>query len=378
MPEIPRIPSSTDPLQALELAQSKSTIPLDLVLRPDDGKAIRNLSGAAAVGEKLFLVGDEGTSIMRLRRDSVGYHREKTFDVTRLFDHVFADSDGKTGECDFEAVSLAGDRLWVIGSHTCGHGKLDPGKPDKMLRNLQRIQRPANRLMFGWLPVGADGAGKPPAKSGRHMKITPESNAARCKTHATNRLLTALTKGPNTWLAPYTRLPTKENGLDIEGLAVAGDRAWIGLRGPVVGEHAVIVDLRLQTKGRHVVPVPGSLCFHFLDLGGLGIRDLLLDGPNHLLVLAGMTMHRQGLAGLFRWNHAVSSSKTDLVFAAALTPLLRFDAGPIGDGPEAICFLPPPDGSVRDSDPRELLLVRDNPHPQRITGSTYHAEVYTI
>ena len=31
----------------------------------------------------------------------------------------------------------------------------------------------------------------------------------------------------------------QENGLDIEGIAVEGDRVWLGLRGPVLGGHAV-------------------------------------------------------------------------------------------------------------------------------------------
>ena len=42
------------------------------------------------------------------------------------------------------------------------------------------------------------------------------------------------------------RLPSKDNGLDIEGLAVLGNRVYLGLRGPVLRGRAIILELELE------------------------------------------------------------------------------------------------------------------------------------
>jgi hypothetical protein len=66
-------------------------------------------------------------------------------------------------------------------------------------------------------------------------------------------------------------LPSKENGLDIEGLAVGADCLMVGLRGPIVDSFAVVMEFALGSSGRvayrpavrHILRRPGaraSLC----------------------------------------------------------------------------------------------------------------------
>ena len=95
---------------------------------------------------------------------------------------------------------------------------------------------------------------------------------------------------------------------DIEGLAAAGGRLFLGLRGPVLRGWAVVLEvalaedpdrrstLRLQAIGPHGRPYRK----HFLHLGGLGIRDLCAQGTD-LLILAGPTMDLDGPVTVFRW-----------------------------------------------------------------------------
>ena len=45
-------------------------------------------------------------------------------------------------------------------------------------------------------------------------------------------------------LAPFLPIPGKDNGLDVEGIAVIGDRVYLGLRGPVLRGWAVVLELR--------------------------------------------------------------------------------------------------------------------------------------
>lgn len=106
-------------------------------------------------------------------------------------------------------------------------------------------------------------------------------------------------------------LPGKDNGFDIEGLAVVGDRIFIGLRGPVLRGWAVIVEiepkedegnvsqLKLKKIGRDDRPYRK----HFLQLNGLGVRDLCVQHSD-LLLLAGPTMDLDGASyglALDRW-----------------------------------------------------------------------------
>src|SRR5262249_43259516 len=44
----------------------------------------------------------------------------------------------------------------------------------------------------------------------------------------------------------FLSIPGKDNGFDIEGLAVVGDRIFIGLRGPVLRGWALILELELK------------------------------------------------------------------------------------------------------------------------------------
>src|SRR4030095_377034 len=89
---------------------------------------------------------------------------------------------------------------------------------------------------------------------------------------------------------------SKDNGLDVEGLAVHGDTLYIGLRGPVLRGWACVLEVLPTTDDRdptrlRVAAFSDGARYrkHLLDLGGLGVRDLCPDGDD-LLVLAGPSM----------------------------------------------------------------------------------------
>ena len=126
-------------------------------------------------------------------------------------------------------------------------------------------------------------------------------------------------------LAPFLAIPSKDNGLDVEGLAVHGDTLYIGLRGPVLRGWACVLEV-LPTPDDHD---PTRLRFaafndgtryrkHLLDLGGLGVRDLCPDGDD-LLVLAGPSMALSGSVRLHRWHRAAQAETSRVVRGAELT-----------------------------------------------------------
>ena len=50
-------------------------------------------------------------------------------------------------------------------------------------------------------------------------------------------------------LSPWLALPGKDNGFDIEGVAVSGERVFLGLRGPVLRGWAVVLELHPEEDG---------------------------------------------------------------------------------------------------------------------------------
>ena len=107
----------------------------------------------------------------------------------------------------------------------------------------------------------------------------------------------------------FLAIPGKDNGLDIEGLAVAEGSVFVGLRGPVLRGWTTLLEMAVgedddapSTLKLKEIGSNGSLYRkHFLDLGGLGVRDLCLDGDD-LLILAGPTMDLDGPVTVFRWR----------------------------------------------------------------------------
>lgn len=71
-------------------------------------------------------------------------------------------------------------------------------------------------------------------------------------------------------LRKFLDIPGKDNGFDIEGLAVTGNLVFIGLRGPVLRGWAVILELTLKETNHDngVVLKLESIRKHFLQLGG--------------------------------------------------------------------------------------------------------------
>ena len=95
---------------------------------------------------------------------------------------------------------------------------------------------------------------------------------------------------------PFTRIPSKENGIDIEGLAVAEDTLYVGFRGPVLrGNYVPVLVGRfsdLSSRGK----------LKFVRLGGLGIRSMLSVGKQGFLILAGPVGDGPGGYHLYHWD----------------------------------------------------------------------------
>ncbi|WP_219418856.1 DUF3616 domain-containing protein [Pseudonocardia nigra] len=307
-----------------------------------------NLSAVRTEGEHLWLAGDETATIERLVLDSASAPtcggQQRSFALADLVDLPGPPDE----EADIEGIARAGDWLWATGSHSLARRRVKPHHSEaKAVRRLAKVRRQANRFVIARLAVeiGADGRPEPVRKAadGRRSAVLGD-------------LADLLADDEH--LAPFLAIPSKDNGLDVEGLAAHGESIYVGMRGPVLRGWAVVLEIRpvpdSADPGRLVV---GDHRKHFLDLGGLGVRDLCPDGDD-LLVLAGPTMALSGPVRVYRWHGAATAETGRVVRDPELTVAATLPHGDGEDHPEGIALLAEP------ADAR-LLVVHDSPSPRR-------------
>ncbi|MBL8328685.1 MAG: DUF3616 domain-containing protein [Rubrivivax sp.] len=328
-----------------------------------------NLSGAAFSGDWLWVAGDEACGIDRLKRlaplgsESLRFGEVRDFALADLLDLPGAPED----EADLEGMAVSDGWLWVVGSHGFKRKNARPGLDHASnARRLSKVALDSNRRLLACLPIEPDQDGAPclvrEAKDGRR--------ARRLKGDARHNLLTrALADDPH--FGPYVDLPGKDNGFDIEGLAVDGQRLLLGLRGPVLRGWTALLEVAVEARNDHLRLVPldeqGTLVYkHFLQLDGLGIRDLHFSGDD-LYILAGPTMVLNGEIRVFKWpqaRQAMQANREPARFESALTESVSLPHGRGTNRAEAICDLPP---ELAGSKPRWLVLY-DAPGEDRREG----------
>ena len=328
-----------------------------------------NLSGAAFTGDWLWVAGDEACGLDRLRlldpvgREVLRFGEVRSFPLAGLLDLPGAADE----EADLEGLAVADGYLWVVGSHGL---KRKNTKPDRdhadNAKRLAKVALDGNRRLLACLPIEPDAQGEPclvrQAQDGRR--------ALRLKGNAQVNLLTqALVDDPH--FGPYMAIPGKDNGFDIEGLAVDGRRLLLGLRGPVLRGWSALLEIEVEALGNSLRLVPlddsGTLVRkHFLQLDGLGVRDLHFSGDD-LYILAGPTMVLNGEIRVFKWpaaRQSLAAHRDPVRFEAALTESVSLPHGRGTNRAEAICDLPPALAGRRPS----WLVLYDAPGADRRDG----------
>jgi hypothetical protein len=335
---------------------------VELRVHPETAPEIHtNLSGVQEDGPCLWAISDEGARIERLTATTDHDGRVTAFTAHRTF--ALADlvklPAGPDEEADLEGLARTGEWLWTVGSHSHKRKRIKPRhSPAKARKRLATVVREDNRFILARLPVVTGTDGLP--------EVVREAEDGRCAAilGGDGDAITDLL-GDDPHLAPFLSLPGKDNGLDIEGIAVLGDRVYLGLRGPVLRGWAVIIELRPDDDpgGERLRLLPfddGSLYrTHFLDLGGLGVRDLCPDGDD-LLILTGPTMDLDGPVRLVRWPRAADTGEPAVVAAGELRVLGELPYGEGEDHPEGMTLL-------KGADAERVLVVYDSPAPDRHT-----------
>ncbi|MDJ0806050.1 MAG: DUF3616 domain-containing protein [Gammaproteobacteria bacterium] len=238
----------------------KKIRPVELV---GDIEEDQDLSGLVIVDDFLLVGSDEGHAIQLLVRQQENVWRIQS--SIRL-------SDARD-ETDLEALCFAQDYLYAVGSHSRRRRvcKLDY-KAKKNLKRLTKVDRQKSRERLYRIPFDRQHGTFGTPKSISLMKLLRADPVMR----------------------RFVKIPSKENGVDIEGLAIANGCLYLGFRGPVLRSNLVPVwSLEFES--------PHKYQQLFVDLKGQGIRDMVTINAG-FLILSGPVNDMPGVFQLWYWD----------------------------------------------------------------------------
>jgi hypothetical protein len=344
------------------------TIPLKF--NPQHYDVVHDLSAARLVGSQLWLGSDETAHLECLTLEHNQGHGHRSVVVSQYLPLPHGDQQ----EIDIEGIAYADHYLWVLGSHSLKRKrvKAELSQPENIKR-LATISSEENRYLLGRIPL-VDGQ----LNQGCAHPAAPDQwlTAAQLKREKHgNQLTRTLRKDDH--LGEYLKasIPGKENGFDLEGIAVANDRIFLGLRGPVLRGWAVLLEVQVKARksGDLRLKKIGSdgerYRKHFINLKGEGIRDLCFWGDD-LLILAGPTLDLTGNTQIFRLPQALSALGENSLLEPQ--PIATIPGAYGADKAEGMTLLPGKEPAV--------LLVYDAPAPERldVEQSTVLADVFGL
>ncbi len=232
-------------------------------------------SAATGITPALFAAGSDEDNVLRLYRRQAGGPTVSAVNVSGFL------GVGRQDECDLEAATTVGNRVYWIGSHS---------------RNADGKARPARHVFFA-TEVRTNGPSVTLVPIGRPWRaLVPE--LARHPETAALRLDAA-----------SARAGEDPGGLNIEGLAAGPEGAlWMGFRNPVPAGRVLIIPLLNPDEVLQGTPARFGSPFR-PDLGGLGIRDLARRSDGEGWWILGGPAEGGGRHRLFIWDGSTAAPR---------------------------------------------------------------------
>lgn len=342
----------------------------DLDRLGSDKKLRDGLSALVLVEDTLWIAGDETARLERLSREASNLYANHVSFPLSAYIRLPA---GEEEEADIEGLDVSDGYLWLVASHSLKRSNPKPGKTvAENRKRLRLVERDGNRFLLARIPLTPQG----PVQVVENEDHKAARVVGQLRGNARgNELITAL--GQDKHFKTFLAIPGKDNGLDIEGLAVAEGRVFVGLRGPVLRGWTTLLELAVReeegapsTLRLKKIGSKGRLYRkHFLDLGGLGVRDLCVDGED-LLILAGPTMDLDGPVTVFRWRGGSKPIEESLVFGEEMERVIDVPFGTGNDHAEGMTLLPP-----NNKGRRSVLILYDAPSEERKKGGEGEANL---
>lgn len=347
----------------------KDTVTLDFedaVCEQLIDKNIRTgISSIARTGKYLWVAGDENVSVQRLELLEDGsYGKAVSFFLKDYIELPSADT-----EADVEGMDIAGGYLWLVGSHSYKRKKMRAGKKDqqKEMDRLSEVSLDPNRNLLARIPIIQNQDGEYVLMKECPDPENPDNMLRAAKLNHSSKKWSELTKKlkKDKHLGPFITMPGKDNGLDIEGLAVYKDKIFLGLRGPVLRGWAIILEIELKETKENFLKLrkgeDGSYYKkHFINLFGMGIREILTDEED-ILVLAGPTMDLDGTMEILRWKKGTQHDAGQIVAREEVESVLVLPYYAREHG------INKAEGFVFTED-KGLMITYDSPSESRLSG----------
>ena len=239
-------------------------------------KAAKDLSAIGRVGATLVVGADEGTgpdgdiNIIQI----LSQQADDQYVVTN--DIVLFTGDKENGrELDIEGIAVEGEYIYVVGSHSSKRKRVKAGKSYKKNRKTFQDKRIDDEINRDWL---------------YRLKVNDQMQLTEKKEITLRGLIQS-----HEVLKTFSQIPSKENGIDIEGIAVVDDWIYVGFRGPVFRNNYVPV-LKLKFDNPE-----NTASLLWVNFGGGGIRDMARvdDG---FLVISGPVGDGPGAFSVHHWD----------------------------------------------------------------------------
>lgn len=280
---------------------------------PDEGN--KDVSGIALRGDLMLLAVDEGREIYVLKKaDSGPYELVKTRERRA--------PPEKEGEFDLEGLASAENFIFAIGSHS--------QKREKVKKKKYTAAKNRDRLF--------ETAIEPSREHLLRFEIEGDGTIVESKV----KLVSLHDKfAEHPILQRFQEIPSKENGIDIEGIAMGKEgQIYLGFRGPVLrGGYVPVLIFNLDQEGdkfqfkEHNVKED----IRFVHLGGRGVRDMVrisADGEDlSFLILAGPVGDGPGSYQVYEWD--------------GQNTVLGNDQPDAHDHAKVQCEVPPPEGKPK-------------------------------
>ena len=271
--------------------------------------ADRDISAVAFFDNVLVIGGDEAVG----KKNNENYIQllEKQGNNYRVSNDILIYRGNKKNgrELDIEGIAVDDRHIYVTGSHALARKRVKPDNSYK--KNLQRLQsikpEPGRKQLFR---VTLDQS---------HIVVQRQQIS-----------LAKLIKN-DPLLAPFASIPSKENGIDIEGIAVKDGLIYLGFRDPVLRDGFAPV-MRFDFDQPE-----SSYQLLFLNLEGRGIRDMAAVSTGFLM-LTGPVGDEPRSYRIYHWDGRDCIPGTDKKQQGKVTLLAEVDP-PAGGKAEGIAVI---------------------------------------
>ena len=257
-------------------AFGQKLLPLNFIKLPADIIEAEDVSAITKIGSFLVIGSDEGSGKDK-NKNYIQLLKNGANENYKIHSNILLFKGNKKDgrEMDIEGLAAEGKNIYIVGSHASRHKKIKEDEKYKKNRDKFHGHEIKDERNRDWLyRLTIDSQGKAVSKEKISLRRIIESNAT---------------------LKTFSNIPSKENGVDIEGLATKDDWLYIGFRGPVFrGNYVPVLKLKFDDP-------KDTYDLLYINLDGRGIRGMtsVSDG---FLIIAGPVGDGASSYQLYYWD----------------------------------------------------------------------------